>query len=68
MTELRYEVKIEYWADQILKYAKEIKGEIQERNLLAKLKYCVCGKCGEQVLCDHAKGKAHDKSLCGNCA
>ena len=32
-----------------------------------KSRYCFCGKCGDETICDHREQKDHDISLCGSC-
>ena len=28
---------------------------------------CGCGKCGNEISCEHNMNEAHEKSLCGSC-
>lgn len=57
--------RLEFLADKVLQFAKQIKQETTKANLLDKK--CVCGQCGETVICKHGKSEAHVESICGGC-
>lgn len=46
----------------VVRYYKALNTEDDE------LDECVCGECGQPLICEHSIDASHEVAMCGNCA